>query len=184
MIVDKRRNSGAVKWSPAHAEAIETGNGGRRGVMASQLSSLRIFYFFLFPTIPYSPSRSCCQTHIHTHIQTHHTSRSFIPWRWECDINQSVPITPVTPTVPPAPPPNPRSAFLLLPSLHRSGEAAVPPQWALVLHSQGGSERRVKWVAEREAAEVKSCLGSSLTDTGVLKNVDSRNYHTAHLKQS
>ena len=34
----------AVKWSTAHAEAIETGNGGRRGVTASKFSNLRILY--------------------------------------------------------------------------------------------------------------------------------------------
>lgn len=45
MIADKGRHSSAVKWSPAHAEAIETGNGGRCGVMASNSAIGGLFYF-------------------------------------------------------------------------------------------------------------------------------------------
>lgn len=112
MIVDKRRSSGAVKWSPAHAEAIETGNGGRCGVMASKLSNLRILYFpqsFTHPPVP-AVTRARTHTHMYAHmiahtVQTHYASRSFIPQGWKCDINQSVPTTPITLTVTAAPPP-------------------------------------------------------------------------------
>ena len=65
MIVGNRGNSSAVKWSPAHAEAIETGNGGRCGVMASKLSNLRILYFPQSLTHPPIPA----VTHKHTHTR-------------------------------------------------------------------------------------------------------------------
>lgn len=63
MIVNDRRNGGAVKWSPAHAEAIETGNGGRWGVTASKLSNVRILYFPQSLTHPPSPAVKHTRTH-------------------------------------------------------------------------------------------------------------------------
>lgn len=142
---------------------------------------------FVFPTIPYSPTRSCCHTHTHecTHVQTHHASRSFIPWRWECDINQSVPTTPVTSTVSPAPPPilaAPSCSYPVCVTVERQPHQNTL-QWALDQHSQRGSERKVKWAEEREAADMKSCLDSSLTDMGISNSLDAINYHSALLKQ-
>lgn len=144
---------------------------------------------FVFPTIPYSPSRSCChtRTHMHTRPNPFPTPRSFIPWRWECDINQSVPTTPVTPTVSAAPPPILAAPSPpLLPSVCHSGATATPKthcseRWTSTRKegqreglSEPRRERRQTWSPARTRV---------LTDMGIWKNLDAINYHSAHLKQ-
>lgn len=140
---------------------------------------------FVFPTIPYSPSRSCChtRTHMHTRPNPFPTPRSFIPWRWECDINQSVPTTPVTPTVSAAPPPilaapSPRS-FPVCATVER--QPHQKQRWTSTRKegqreglSEPRRERRQTWSPARTPV---------LTDMGIWKNLDAINYHSAHLKQ-
>lgn len=135
---------------------------------------------FVFPTIPYSPTCSCC--HIRTHIQAHHASRSFIPWRWEHDISQSVPATPLTPTV--APPPilgAPSHSTSPVPERNdRQNNTHCSERWsgARKQGQRGGlSELR------REKQHTKSCLLFGLTDTAIFKKPDTVNYRCADLKR-
>lgn len=114
--VDKS-GSGGVKWSPAHAEAIETGNGGRCGVMASKLSNLRILYFPQFLTHP--PSSRFTLTHTHTQectpFQYCRTFWTFIPWGvsvWYQPICSNQPHNPNSGT---STTPGPRSSSPLIP---------------------------------------------------------------------
>lgn len=174
MAVDEGRTSSAVKWSPAHAEAIETGNGGRCGVTAFTLSNLRILYF---PQSLTHPPRSCCHTHTHewTNVQAHKPSPVLYPLEvrvWYQPICSNHPCNPnsLTSTTP-----DPRSSFPRFPTRgvchrHSDGTHQNTLRRALEQHSQRGSERRVKWAEGREAADMKSCSDSRLTDTGVLKN--------------
>lgn len=130
MIVAEGRNSGAVKWSPAHAEAIDTGNGGRCRVMASKLSKLRILYF---PQCRHHPPAPAF-TQIHTSQPTSPPG----PWRLECDINQSVATTSSTT-------PDPHGSFLFRRAPHGATATLTLPVVGTPLkegQTQGLSELR------------------------------------------
>lgn len=139
------------------------------------------FFIFLFPTIPYSPSCSFCQTHTHTYPNPPCFPVLYPPEVrvWYQPICSNRPRNPnsLTSTTP-----DPRGAYPLLSNVSHSGAAATLQHWAPDQHSHRGSDRRVKWVSEWEAAEMKSCSDSGLTDMGILQNLEAINYHTAHLK--
>lgn len=80
-----------------------------------------------------------------SYIHRTDTYPNFFPWRWECDINQSVRITFVTSTLSPAPPPN-----LTAPS-HSNPACAEGEQQPLDQRSHRGSVRWVKRVTKTEA---------------------------------
>lgn len=105
--------AGAVKWSPAPAEAIETGNGGQCGVMTSKLSNLRISYFPQSLSHPHS--------HIHTHRCTHVQAPPRLPFLYPLEVR--VWYQPIcsnhlrNPNSHTSTSPNPRSSFLFPPSV-------------------------------------------------------------------
>lgn len=185
MIVDKRRSSGAVKWSPAHAEAIETGNGGRCGVMASKLSNLRILYFpqsFTHPPVP-AVTRALTHTHVHTHDCTHGSNPLRLPVLhppgvkvWYQPICSNHPHNPNSYS---CTTPDPLSSFSYLVCATVEGQPRQNTlHRALDQHSQKGSGRRVKWAKKRKTADMKSCLDSSMIHTDILTSLDASNNHS------
>lgn len=163
MIVDKRS---AVKWSPAHAEAIQTGNGGRCGVMATKLSNPRILYFPQSLTHPPIPAVIHTYSNAHTHIHGSNLPRLLVLYPpevrvWYQPICSNHPHNPSSHS---STTPDPHSSFLLLPNMCHDEATTTPKHcgecWTGSL--KRGSGRRVRWTKKREGERVKeSSLDSS-----------------------
>lgn len=144
---------------------------------------------FVFPTILYSPTRSCCHTcaHTHTHVHTHDCTHGSNPLRlpvlhppgvkvWYQPICSNHPHNPNSYS---CTTPDPLSSFSYLVCATVEGQPRQNTlHRALDQHSQKGSGRRVKWAKKRKTADMKSCLDSSMIHTDILTSLDASNNHS------
>lgn len=145
-----------------------------RGIQTQQ--SQDFSFFFLISHNPLLPTAAPAVKHTYTYISIPTTlPRSFSHWRWECDINQSVPITPVTPTV------SPPSVFTA-PSRSFPVRATAKRWPAPVARPSAGREGQRDGLTE-SVREKKRWWSPAWTQQCTLKNSNVIDCHSQHSKR-
>lgn len=169
MIVDNRRNSGAVKWSRLTLRQLRQEMGVDVG---SRRPNSAIGGFCIFPQ-SFTRPPALAVTHTHTHMLTRPSPPRlavFYPLEvrvWYQPICSNHPRNPNGLAQR-----HPRSSQLLPAPIQCAPQRSDShTKTRRGERSQRGSDRRVKWAEEREAADIESCSDARLTDTGILKNL-------------